>query len=147
MHQRDLAAFFDALSDEELLSRLSEDALTDEARAIAVAEANKRGFAVPDQFAPTESGPDSVYEGDLVVLEKDLSPQEAQLLAGFLQSAGIAATTGDTNTIQAHALLSIAIGGARVRVPALRLAESRELLVAFKRGDFELGDDFDASAA
>jgi hypothetical protein len=31
----------------------------------------------------------------------------------------------------------------RIKVPAPQLAEASELLAAYKRGDFELGDDFE----
>ena len=31
----------------------------------------------------------------------------------------------------------------RLRVPAMRVAEAQEVIAAFKRGDFALGDDFE----
>lgn len=131
------------LSDEELLRRLATGGLTDEAAQIAQAEAASRGLALPEPAVASEP----VYEGDWVTLERDLSPQEAQLLAGFLNTAGVTADTGDTQLVQAHALLSLAVGGARVRVPETRLAEARELAAAYRRGDFALDDDFDAGEA
>jgi hypothetical protein len=106
---------------------------------IALNEARSRGLNVEVR----ESQDESVYEGDMVLLERGLSPQEAQVLTGFLLSADIAAETGDTNTVQANSLLAIALGGASIRVPASRLQEAQELLFAFRRGDFELGDEFD----
>ena len=135
-----LRKHFESLSDEELTSRIVGGGLTDEAAAIATAEASTRGLQVP---APAQHV-ELPYEGDMVLLERGLSPQEAQILSGFLISAGIAADAGDTNTIQANALLSVAIGGASIRVPSSRLQEAQELLIAFRRGDFTLGDDFES---
>lgn len=85
--------------------------------------------------------------GDWVLLERDLTPQEAQLLAGCLQAAGIAAEAGDTGIVQAHPLLAIAVGGACLRVRQAQLDEAREVLAAFRRGEFSLADDFDAGLA
>jgi len=110
---------------------------------IALNEARSRGLNVEVR----ESQDESVYEGDMVLLERGLSPQEAQVLTGFLLSVDIAAETGDTNTVQANSLLAIALGGASIRVPASRLQEAQELLFAFRRGDFELGDHFDTGGA
>lgn len=82
-------------------------------------------------------------QGDFVILERDLTPTEAHLLCACLRSAGVQADAGDTHIVQAHGLLAIAVGGAKVRVPGSQLEEAREVLAAFKRGDFALGDDFD----
>jgi hypothetical protein len=45
--------------------------------------------------------------------------------------------------VQMHALLSIAMGGASVRVPQSQLIEAHAVLAAYRRGDFALDDDFD----
>ena len=111
---------------------------------VAASEASSRGLMVKTPLVQADVEDDSKYEGDMVLLERGLSPQEAQILSGFLMSAGIAADAGDTNTVQANALLSVALGGANLRVPASRLREAAELLVAFRRGDFALGDDFES---
>lgn len=138
-----LRAHFESLSDDELVSRIQSSGLTEDAMDIALNEARSRGLNVEVR----ESQDESVYEGDMVLLERGLSPQEAQVLTGFLRSVDIAAETGDTNTVQANSLLAIALGGASIRVPASRLQEAQELLFAFRRGDFELGDDFDTGGA
>lgn len=65
------------------------------------------------------------------------------MLCACLQAAGIQADAGDANLVQANSLLTIAVGGASVRVHSSQIAEAREVLAAFRRGDFELGDDFD----
>lgn len=141
-----LESFFDALSDDELLSRIRSGALTEEALPIALAEARRRGFGDVSS-TPTEEALDQPHEGDMAKLEGDLSPQEAQVIASLLQSAGIPAFAADTNLVQANSLLAFAVGGCRVLVPESRLLEARELLSAMRRGDFDLGEDFEGDDA
>jgi hypothetical protein len=146
MPSHELAGFLCALSDEELLSRSKPGMLTEEAQRFALAELRARGLPVPQDAGETEEeeqegGP--AYEGDVVLLERGLTPQEAYLKASFLQSVGVAASAGDVNLVQTHGLLAIAVGGACLRVPRNRLEEATELLAAFSRGDFALGDDDD----
>lgn len=83
------------------------------------------------------------YLGDMVLLAADLNPTEAHILASCLVAAGIHAATGDTNTVQTHQLWAIALGGAKIRVPASQLGEAQEVLKAFQAGELSLGDDFD----
>ena len=84
------------------------------------------------------------YQGDLIIVAKNLSATEAHMLCGCLRAGGVPAETADTNLAQTHSLLSIAIGGASVRVPANYVDEARTVIAAFERGDFALGDDFDS---
>lgn len=97
----------------------------------------------PGQQGTPQEGEAEPYLGDLVILERDLTPTEAHLLCACLRSAGLQADAGDAHIVQAHGLLAIAVGGAKVRVPLAQLEEARDVLAAFRRGDFELGDDFD----
>jgi hypothetical protein len=87
------------------------------------------------------SPPQAPCLGDWVVLDGYLTPTDAQILASCLTEAGIHAQPGDVNTAQ---LWADAIGGAKVRVPQSQLAQAREVLDAFHRGEFALGNDFDA---
>ena len=80
--------------------------------------------------------------GDWVLLVRGLSATDAQLLCNCLHMAGLQADAGDLGIVQTHGLLSIAVGGASVRVPGTQLAEAREVMAAFHRGDFSLDDDF-----
>jgi hypothetical protein len=86
------------------------------------------------------------YLGDMVILERGLEPTEAHMLVACLAAAGIHADAGDTNMVQMHALLSIAMGGASVRVAQTQLVEAQAVLAAYRRGDFALDDDFDPGA-
>jgi hypothetical protein len=93
-----------------------------------------------------QPGGSQPYLGDMVILERGLEPTEAHMLVACLAAAGIQADAGDTNMVQMHALLSIAMGGASVRVPQSQLIEGHAVLEAYRRGDFALDDDFDPGA-
>ncbi|WP_128003552.1 hypothetical protein [Piscinibacter defluvii] len=142
MSHADLAALFSQLADEELSARIASGGLTEEANGLAAAELRSRGLPVPETTPELVIANDE-YLGDMIFLERSLDPTEAHLLCSCLRSAGIHATAGDTNIVQAHSLLAIAVGGAGVRVPSTQLLEAREIVAAFRRGEFELGDDFD----
>ena len=103
-------------------------------------EGAPRDWTLVTDLPPTEDAP---YLGDMVLLAANLSPTEAHILASCLAAAGIHAATGDTDTVQTHQLWSIALGGAKIRVPTSQLGEAQEVLKAFQAGEFSLSDDFD----
>ncbi|WAC75423.1 hypothetical protein OU995_12275 [Roseateles sp. SL47] len=82
-------------------------------------------------------------DGDLVIAARHLTPTEAHMLCGCLTAAGIPAETGDTHMVQAHSLLSLAVGGACIRVPERYLDKARSTLAALQDGDFSLDENFD----
>jgi hypothetical protein len=83
------------------------------------------------------------YQGDWVIVAQYLSFAEVHILRSLLQGAGIPAEVADAQLVQTDALLIPALRGARLRVPETRVAEAREVIAAFRRGDFELGEDFE----
>lgn len=146
LHQ-DLAAQFRRLSDEELLLQCSSGSLTDVAQLVAEAEATSRGLPVlPASPGGEQVESEAVYFGDMQIVARHLSATEAQMLGSFLRANGIPAEAGDTNFVQTNSLLAGAVGGASVRVPAAFVPQALEVLAAFKRGDFQLSDDFDFDA-
>ena len=140
-----LAAQFQLMSDEELISRVtSVGGLTELAQSIAIAEVQARGLSIPelqpmDEVVETEGS----YYGDMKIVAHHLTPTEAHMLCSCLQAAGVPAETGDTNLVQAYELLAIAVGGACLRVPEQFVLEAMDVIAAFKRGEFALGGDFD----
>ena len=83
------------------------------------------------------------YLGDMQIVARHLTPTEAHMLCSCLQAAGVPAQVGDVHLVQMHALLAGAVGGACVRVPSSCVAEAKEVVASFERGDFSLQDDFD----
>jgi hypothetical protein len=81
------------------------------------------------------------YLGDLQIVAKFLSAIEANILCSFLQSCRIEASAGDTHLVQTDSLLTIALGGACVRVPSAQVGAALELIAARDRGDFELNEN------
>lgn len=139
--ESDLVRHFREMSDEELISRCSSQSLTEHAQTIAFRELTSRGLTLPEPAEPENEEP--VYEGDYETVARFLNPIKAHLVCACLQAAGVRAYVADANLVQTNALWSIALGGARVRVPALRVGEARDIIAAFNRGDFALPPDHD----
>jgi hypothetical protein len=79
--------------------------------------------------------------GDMVILKRDLTPTHAHLLTHFLQHNGILAEAGDTSLVQILSPLTLALGGAKIRVPQSQVQQALDLLAAFERGEFTLPED------
>jgi hypothetical protein len=83
------------------------------------------------------------YLGDLEIVAKYLTAIEANILWSCLKSFGIRAEAGDVNLVQTDSLLTIALGGACIRVPRLQALEAREIIAARERGELEIDESFD----
>jgi hypothetical protein len=102
--------------------------------------------------APTAAGTrtdaDEDSSGDLVTVTRVFNSLEAEMLRGCLQAEGIPATLGDAQTIQTDTLLTLALGGIRVMVPATFADAARLTVDAFERGALEIDElPADAEAA
>jgi hypothetical protein len=142
MTDRYLQDLFSHLDDEDIRARIK-NGLTPDAYEIACCELRSRGVEPPVAEELASSPEEQPYLGDMVILARDLDPTEAYILASCLASAGIYADPGDIDTARGSSLWSIAIGGAKVRVPQSQFAEAQKILEAFNRGEFALDDDFD----
>ncbi|HEY0488456.1 MAG TPA: DUF2007 domain-containing protein [Telluria sp.] len=80
---------------------------------------------------------------DLFAVAKCLVPTDAYVIQGCLVAAGIPAVVADANHVQADLLMSPALGGVRILVPASHLDEARRVLDAFESGAFAIGEDAD----
>jgi hypothetical protein len=81
------------------------------------------------------------YLGDLVIVARRFNSREAELLRGRLAADGIPATLGDAHTVQTDTLLTAALGGVRIRVPASYEAQARRTIADVENGAFMLDDD------
>jgi hypothetical protein len=86
---------------------------------------------------------DQEYQGDLEIVAKYLTAIEANILCSCLQSFGIRAQAGDVNLVQTDSLLTIALGGACVRVPELQVGQAKQIIAARERGELEIDENFD----
>jgi hypothetical protein len=138
-----LQEFFDNLTDEELIRRVSAGGLTEEALLVALAELGCRGISDPrDQDAAASSETEEFVE--LAILEKGLPPDEAQQLAGCLQCAGIPYVYGDIRRMldgRRAVVVSLSL-----LVPPALLAEAQEAVAAYNRGDLAIDENFDPAA-
>jgi len=135
----DLARRFKEIGDEELLSRYGSGTLNEIAQRVAAAEIASRGLELPKPIsAARESGE---YEGDFVTVAQFLNPTDAHIVCSRLEASGVPAVVADANLVQMNSLWAVAVGGVRIRVPENRVAEAKEVIEAFNRGDFALPDD------
>ena len=138
-----LAQEFHTLADDELTQRVASGGLTELARWVAIVELKQRKLQIPAADVGDAALRDDAYHGDMTIVARNLDATEAHVLSSCLRAGGVPADSGDTNLVQMHSLLTIAVGGACVRVPENYLAEAREIIAAFKRGEFQLEEGFD----
>ena len=143
--EADLTEHFRILTDGALLERLQAGTLTPFAREIAEREARARGLEIPtaqpEADAAAES--DESYDTDdidLVTIAKFENPLTANVLRACLDSHGIFAFIEGEHLGVANRLMSIR-GGTRLQVRSDQVAEAREVMAAFERGDFALDED------
>jgi len=135
----ELVSLFRQLTDEELLSRYRSKTLTDTATALAAEEIKCRSLDLP---MPELSDPeDTEYAGDYEVVARFLNPTDAYVVCSCLKMAGVPALVADAELVQTNSLWAVALGGARLLVPALHAVEAREVIAAFNRGEYALPDD------
>jgi hypothetical protein len=84
---------------------------------------------------------------DLFIVARYYIPTDAHIVQGCLVAAGVPAVVADDNLVQTDSLLTAALGGVSILVPAEYLEQAREVIAAFNRGDFQLNEDDDVGAA
>ena len=135
----ELAKHYREMSDEELLSLCNSDTLNDIAQPIAIEELALRGLPLPEPVIAFDDAGE--YEGDFVTVAQYLNPVNAEIVRSCLEASGVPAIVADANLVQMNSLWTVAVGGVRIRVPASRVIDAREVLAAYNRGDFALPDD------
>lgn len=138
----ELTRHYHEMSDEELIGRCSSGTLTQVAQSIAIAELTSRGLEFPDPI--NEACESAAYAGDFETVARFLNPTDAHIVCSCLVAAGVPAFVADANLAQTNSLWTIAIGGTRVLVRALHVAEAKKIIEAFNHGDFALPDDGDS---
>lgn len=138
-----LVEAFAQLEDDELLRRARSGHLTDAARAVALAELDRRGIEVvlPDGASDDARVDAMDAGGDMLTLVSLPAPTEAHILVARLQAEGIHAIAADAHLVQANPLVGIAVGGVRVLVAGEQLAQARALFEAMRRGELDVDDD------
>jgi len=87
----------------------------------------------------TQAGEEPPH-GELVTVTRVFNSLEAEMLRGCLEAEGIPATLGDAQTVQTDTLLTVALGGIRVMVPAAFADAARQTVTAFERGALAIDD-------
>lgn len=95
--------------------------------------------------APAQADEEPQGLGDLVTVTRVFNSLEAEMLRGCLESEGIPTTLGDAQTVQTDTLLTVALGGIRVMVPASFADAARQTVEAVERGALAI-DELPADA-
>jgi Putative prokaryotic signal transducing protein len=152
---------FAELDDAVLLARLRADALTDEARELALAELRARGIDTVafEPAPPAAEGVGAREDDDVEADDADTDasdslsrlatydfPTEAHLLRARLEAEGIPAWIAGADSAQTFGYLRAAVGGARVMVPTRLLADARAVMAALAAGEYALDEHSDGIA-
>jgi hypothetical protein len=137
-----LAETFRGFSDEYLRERILSGNLTEVAVSVAQQELTSRGLEAPSAPPPLED--DAIFDApaeEFVTIARILNPVNAQILQARLVAEGIMAVLGDANMAQTYNLISIAIGGAKLRVPRSQVAAANEILAAIRSGKLAAAEE------
>jgi Putative prokaryotic signal transducing protein len=95
--------------------------------------------------SPTDAHEEPPH-GDLVTVTRVFNSLEAEMLRGCLEAEDIPVALGDVQTVQTDTLLTVALGGIRVMVPAPFADAARQTVAAFERGALAI-DELPADSA
>ena len=103
-------------------------------------------FPALARTASESQADDAPPHGEFVTVTRVFNSLEAETLRGCLQAEGIPVMLGDAQTVQTDTLLTVALGGIRVMVPAPFAAAARLTIEAVERGALDI-DELPADAA
>ena len=83
--------------------------------------------------------------GPLRICTRFLLPLEAHIFAALLMTEGVQATVMDADTVYANGAFhtSLGLGGVRVMVPELQMADAQRILEAYHAGEYAIDENFD----
>ena len=102
-------------------------------------------FPASGRAASESQADEEPPHGEFVTVIRVFNSLEAEMLRGCLEAEGIPVTLGDAQTVQTDTLLTVALGGIRVMVPAPFAAAARQTVEAVERGALEI-DELPADA-
>lgn len=146
MQDEELAGRFAELADDALLARLASGELTEQAQAIARAEAKRRGLTALQAGIDTAQEPQQAPP-DFVQFSRYLQPMEAYILQGRLAAEGIDAHLAGVDTVGTNPLWFNAMGGVRLFVPRAQCAHARDIMAQREAGDYALQEDAPGAAS
>lgn len=129
-------------NDEYLRELVCSGNLTAHAQRLAERELRERGAAAIEP-APQLQLAAQHDSAEWQTVASFIGPTEAHIVMSRLEAEGIPAMLVDDQMAQSYHLISVAIGGVRIQVPATRVADARAILAAIEQGAFELPDDVD----
>lgn len=145
--QEELAKIYRIFSDEYLLEKLRSGTMIDLAVQVAKEELESRGityFPLPEQEHPVTP---VIYDPlQFVTVASSLNSMSMHILRARLEAEGIPAILADANMAQSYSLVSVAVGGVRLQVPAEFVDEARQIISDVNSGALALNDDDDVGS-
>jgi hypothetical protein len=146
--EADLTEHFRWLSDEALLERLRAGTLTPLALEVAGREARSRSLEIPtaepaqtDAVADSDESDAPEDDIDLVTIARFDNPLTANVLRACLDSHGIFAYVWGEHSFVTPVLPLVGSGGLRLQVRSDQVAEARDVIAAFERGDLAIDEE------
>jgi hypothetical protein len=149
--KEELARRYESLSNARLQEILQAGTYTAQAIEVALDELRSRGVDVPaadsgERSDATEADDlDSISEVkpgvDLVTVYRSDNPFTANVIANLLDAEGIFAHVWGQNLGVANIIWSAAAGGMRVQVREDQLAQAKEVVAKFERGEYRLEEE------
>ena len=143
MDRKALRQRFEWMSDEELLRRYDSGDMEGEALEVLADELRARGFvqaeAADEAPAAEEPEPLQLDMDSLVPMEPLQGRDDPLAVYSLLEAEGIAATSYTAFHAQGDPRLGV--GSTRILVAAVDLARATEVLHAYRRGEYALGDE------
>lgn len=139
-----LAELYRHFSDEYLLEKLRSGTMTELAQQVAKEELASRGITyspLPEQEQPA---PTVIYDPlQFVTVASSLNSMTMHILRARLEAEGIPAILADANMAQSYSIVSVAVGGVRLQVPAEFVEEARQIIADVNSGALALTDEDD----
>ena len=144
-----LAEIYRHFSDEYLLEKLRSGVLIEMAVQVVQEELESRGVSYLPWPPEAESVVVPIHHDPLnfVTVASSLNSITMHILRARLEAEGIPAILADANMAQSYSLVSVAVGGVRVQVPAEFVEESQQIIADVNSGALMLTEEDDVGSS
>ena len=139
-----LAEIYRHFSDEYLLEKLRSGTMIELAMQVAKEELESRGITYSPLPEQGHSATPAIYDPlQFVTVASSLNSMSMHILRARLEAEGIPAILADANMAQSYSLVSVAVGGVRLQVPAEFVDEARQIIADVNSGALAMTDEDD----
>ena len=144
-----LAEIYRHFSDEYLLEKLRSGTLIEMAVQVVQEELENRGVSYLPWPPEAENVAAPIHYDPLnfVTVASSLNSITMHILRARLEAEGIPAILADANMAQSYSLVSVAVGGVRVQVPAEFVEEAKQIITDVNSGALMLTEEDDVGSS